>query len=99
MIKLHEELSLTQANKDIIKLADGDREPYRKIIADISDRLEGTIDWAYSVLNKNPRRTTKIPFLEVKELLDPLVRMYKSLVETKNENVADGCLIDIIRRV
>lgn len=55
-------------------------EPYRKIIADLEDRLEGTIDWCYSKLNQTPRRTTKVPIFDNKELIEPLLKMHKSLV-------------------
>lgn len=51
MRTLYEELSVRSASKELQGIAKDEEEPYRKIIAELEDRLEGTIDWCYSKLN------------------------------------------------
>lgn len=94
---LRAELSMWQAS-DELKAQTGDsREPYRQVLARLRERLIRTRDWAEAGVKGQPADNTDILF-ENEDLTAPLELCYRSLVECGLEHIADGPLLDTIRR-
>ncbi|MFO8142997.1 MAG: phosphoenolpyruvate carboxylase, partial [Marinobacter sp.] len=94
---LRGELSMWQAS-DELKAQTGDsREPYRQVLAKLRDRLIRTRDWAGAGVQGLAADDTNILF-ENEDLTGPLELCYRSLVECGLEHIADGPLLDTIRR-
>ena len=86
-----------------------EREKYRRVIGHLIQRLSRTVhqlEGELRLIEKDAIKPTLTleddsdvePITEVEELLGPLMIMHESLVETGFNLVADGLLIDIIRR-
>ncbi|WP_166269049.1 phosphoenolpyruvate carboxylase [Marinobacter caseinilyticus] len=94
---LRAELSMWQAN-DALKAAVSDsREPYRDVLGKLRDRLIKTRDWAEASVNGEPADNADILF-ENEDLTDPLELCYQSLLDCGLETVANGPLLDTLRR-
>ncbi|MCU1348925.1 MAG: phosphoenolpyruvate carboxylase, partial [Acidobacteria bacterium] len=70
-------------------------EPYRAALRDIRNRLLATRVSIEEALEGRGEAT----LVETDDLLEPLLRCYRSLHETGNAIIADGRLLDVIRRV
>ena len=81
------------------------REPYRVYLNEIIERLDDTIEWASDKLNSVHSKTPTVfddedlCYTDHQELIDELMLIHRSLVETGNEVMADGRLTDIIRNL
>jgi phosphoenolpyruvate carboxylase len=98
-----------------VKESPDKREKYRRVIGHLRKRLMHTIkeceEKLPSKLTSEQYRSNEAfsssvagwedsePIYESKELMEPLRTMYDSLVETGYEMVADGLLIDVMRRI
>ncbi|MEO8380509.1 MAG: phosphoenolpyruvate carboxylase [Acidobacteriota bacterium] len=87
--ELRAELSMKDGSAELPRV----REPYRAVLRDIREKLRETRDWA------DTRKEGRPPLESVDELLDPLLRCYRSLQDTGNGIIAEGRLLDVIRRV
>lgn len=96
---LRSQLSLLIASPELVQATNGAKEPYREVLRRLETRLDATLDWVNSLLFKTLRKTSEPPVLKAAELTEPLLLLHRSLVETKNEDIADGLLVDIIRRL
>ncbi|MCU1760609.1 phosphoenolpyruvate carboxylase [Pseudomonas sp. 14P_8.1_Bac3] len=91
------ELSMQQAS-DALKAKAGDSaEPYRAVLKQLRERLRATRNWAHAAL------TTATPapagvLQNNRDLLDPLELCYQSLHECGMGVIADGPLLDCLRR-
>ncbi|MFL1454600.1 phosphoenolpyruvate carboxylase [Marinobacter sp. GN3S48] len=94
---LRAELSMWQANDELKALAGDSREPYRYILAGLRDRLIKTRDWAEAGVNGGAGDARDILF-ENRDFIEPLEICYRSLVDCGLENIANGPLLDTIRR-
>ncbi|MEQ9545904.1 MAG: phosphoenolpyruvate carboxylase [Marinobacter sp.] len=94
---LRAELSMWQANDELKALAGSSREPYRHVLAELRDRLIKTRDWAEACVNGATGDATDILF-ENRDFIEPLEMCYRSLVDCGLESIADGPLLDTIRR-
>lgn len=77
-------------------------EPYRAVLKDVRARLLATRESIEGALEQPDGWKTwadSLPLTRVEELLEPLMRCYRSLHETGNGIIADGRLLDLIRRV
>lgn len=78
------------------------KEPFRVCFSYIRDRMTATRDYCEAILSNfpPPRESKAAPRYRTKnELLEPLNIMYRSLVETGDEIIADMKLKGLIRRV
>lgn len=82
------------------------REPYKAIVEALSLRLRATRDWANATLHsesagRDPRAAAfdAEPLFNTSELQRTLVTMHESLVACGYAELADGRLVDTIRRV
>ncbi len=74
------------------------KEPYRDLLREVRRRLGLTRDWANARLRGDLADDRDI-YLYAADLMAPLALCYESLVECQMEDIANGNLIDIIRRV
>lgn len=88
--ELRSELSMKSGSQELPQVS----EPYRAVLKEVRDDLRATRDWA-----EGKDTDARAPMRKTEELLEPLLRCHRSLVETGNGILADGRLLDIIRRV
>ena len=86
-------LSMATGNKTIIEHTNGAAEPYRAVLAELGDRLDATLRWAEAGGPAGP-----LVILHDDELLAPLRLCYDSLVASGMDRIANGPLLDTLRR-
>ena len=77
-------------------------EPYRVILAEIRDKLYNTREAIQNVMSGkaeaiNPNDPSV--YTDKKDLLEPLMACYESLIEVGDASVAEGGILDLIRQV
>lgn len=95
--QLAAELSMQHASDELKAKAGDSAEPYRVVLKQLRDRLRATRNWAQTAL------TTPVPapadvLQNNRELLDPLELCYHSLHQCGMGVIADGPLLDCLRR-
>jgi len=94
---LRAELSMWQASEELMAQAGDSRKPYRVVLGQLRDRLIKTRDWAAARAKGEAADDTQILF-ENEDLTAPLELCYRSLVDCGLEHIANGPLLDTIRR-
>jgi phosphoenolpyruvate carboxylase len=92
------ELSLQCANDHVRTLADNAWEPYRALLKQVRARVQRTQEWVEAKLFKRRLPEGEI-YQRSEDLLSPLLDCYQSLQECGAGAVAEGRLLDLIRRV
>ncbi|VVQ01704.1 phosphoenolpyruvate carboxylase [Pseudomonas fluorescens] len=91
------ELSMQQAS-DALKAKAGDSaEPYRAVLKQLRERLRATRNWAHASLTAATPAPANV-LQNNRDLLDPLELCYQSLHECGMGVIADGPLLDCLRR-
>lgn len=91
------ELSMQQAS-DVLKAKAGDSaEPYRAVLKQLRERLRATRNWAHAALTA-PTPAPADVLSNNRDLLDPLELCFNSLHECGMGVIADGPLLDCLRR-
>lgn len=100
---LREDLSFSKCNQKIRDLVGDHPEPYRELLRDVKQRLKNTRAWAEESVGAQVFHGMVLPdhpiYFQDQELLEPLQQIYDSLVECGLQQIADGSLTTIIRRV
>lgn len=100
IVSLKEQLSSRYASAELQAAAHGAREPYRAVLEELERRLQSTVDWLESNLANKGSNVDQSNIIRVtSELMNPLLMIHRSLVSTRNAEVADGLLVDTIRRL
>ncbi|WP_027961011.1 phosphoenolpyruvate carboxylase [Halomonas halodenitrificans] len=96
--QLKAELSMWRANS-ALKAEVGDAaEPYRELLRQLLARVEATRDWAKASLDGKPYGGG--PIIESRDqLYSPLLACYRSLCDVGLDTIANGALLDTLRRV
>ncbi|WP_110665004.1 phosphoenolpyruvate carboxylase [Salinicola halophilus] len=95
---LRAELSMGKASAELRAQVNDDPEPYRAHLKQLSATLEATRDWARARLDGEP--ATRSAIIETRDqLADPLLACYRSLCEVGLSTIANGALLDTLRRV
>ncbi|WP_148861956.1 phosphoenolpyruvate carboxylase [Marinobacter fonticola] len=94
---LRAELSMWEASDALWAEAGDSREPYRSVLGQLRERLLKTRDWAEACINGEPANSNGILF-ENDDLIRPLQLCYDSLIECGLDGIADGLLLDTLRR-
>lgn len=98
MTSLRAELSLRYGSDELKEyIGESVREPYRHVLDEIIGKLISTIRWTNAHLAKEQPRASDIPLKQTSEIIDPLLLLHRSLIETGNKEIADGQLVDVIR--
>ncbi len=91
------ELSMQQAN-DALRARVGDSaEPYRAVLKQLRDRLRATRAWAHSALTSSQPASAEV-LVDNRDLIAPLELCYQSLHECGMGVIAEGPLLDCLRR-
>ncbi|WNJ96395.1 phosphoenolpyruvate carboxylase [Vibrio ruber] len=97
--ELISELSMTKCNDQVRSLAgEEEHEPYRAILKDIRQLLTETIDILGEKI-QGQQLLVKAPLKNVSQLWEPLYACYQSLHECGMGSIADGSLLDTLRRI
>ncbi|AOX10769.1 phosphoenolpyruvate carboxylase [Pseudomonas putida JB] len=91
------ELSMQQANDALRKQVGDSAEPYRAVLKRLRDRLRATRAWAHSALTSNQPVDADV-LVDNRELIAPLELCYQSLHECGMGVIAEGPLLDCLRR-
>jgi phosphoenolpyruvate carboxylase len=95
---LQNELSLVTCNPELRERTGGVREPYRELMKEIRSRLLLSISSIEAKLEGRQAVESDV-YHKAEELMEPLMLSYRSLQEARAEAVADGRLLDLIRRL
>ncbi|WP_163650132.1 phosphoenolpyruvate carboxylase [Modicisalibacter sp. 'Wilcox'] len=96
--QLKSELSMWKANSALKAEVGDDPEPYRALIRRLLARVEATRDWAKACLDG--RSFEGGPIIETRDqLYAPLLTCYRSLCDVGLDTIANGALLDTLRRV
>jgi phosphoenolpyruvate carboxylase len=91
------ELSMQQASEELKAKAGDSAEPYRAVLKQLRERLRATRNWAHTALS-TPTPVPADVLQNNRDLLDPLELCYHSLHECGMGVIADGPLLDCLRR-
>lgn len=95
---LIEELSMSLCNDEMSLLSNGSREPYRAVLREVRSKLKNTVENIENQLNQ--KKPTNQEIINTKqELWDPIFACYKSLCDCNMSLIANGSIIDLLRRV
>lgn len=106
LIELVEELSMTPCNSVIRELAGDSHEPYRAVLRELREKMRRTrvaIELELDGDLKQEVTGEQVEggsfFQDVEEFWQPLHACYLSLLECGMESVAQGALLDLLRKV
>lgn len=95
---LVEELSMSACSEALSRMTDDTREPYRGVLKDLRDRLRLTlVDLTAQINEGKPPADNTITCEQ--ELWRPAYACYRSLIECGMRTIADGKLLDLLRRI
>ncbi|WP_087020232.1 phosphoenolpyruvate carboxylase [Thaumasiovibrio subtropicus] len=92
------ELSMVKCNDKVRELAGGEHEAYRAILKDLRTKLTSTRDIMDAKIKGEPVPEGHVLESE-DELWEPLLACYESLHECGMGIIADGHLLDVLRRI
>ena len=94
------ELSMEEANDELQKLTNHSQEPYRDILRDLRQKLRNTIDYLNErIEGHHPEVNYSNIIWEQQDLHQPLTLIYQSLIDSGMKLIANGLLLDILRRL
>lgn len=96
--QLTADLSMQEASEALLARVSDRREPYRALLKALRERLHATCRWATACLQDEPLPSDG-PLQDNHELFEPLALCYQSLHECGMGVIADGPLLDCLRRV
>ncbi|MCP8463493.1 phosphoenolpyruvate carboxylase [Pseudomonas sp. ZM23] len=91
------DLSMQQASGELRAQAGDVAEPYRALLKQLRERLRATRAWAERAIQSGEAPCAQV-LQDNRELLEPLQLCYRSLVECGMGVIADGALLDTLRR-
>lgn len=91
-------LSMQHCDDNLQSLVGQEQEPYRAYLRQLKRKLANTKRFLEDSLADRPASAHDI-LLDEKELLEPLLMCYQSLVKCQAQIIAEGELTDVIRRV
>lgn len=95
---LGNELSMNLANEALRQASGHSSEPYRDVLKQLKNKLLYTRDWLTEALKHDRLQRPDDLLWHNAQLLEPLLLCYRSLVDCKMQVIANGKLLDTIRR-
>ncbi|MEM8500277.1 MAG: phosphoenolpyruvate carboxylase [Pseudomonadota bacterium] len=97
--RLANELSMTRCS-DVFRaqLSGNEREPYRAVLRQLRQKLEGSLTAIEAQLNSGVINESAM-LTDIDELWQPLHNCYQSLHECGMSSIADAALLDTLRRI
>ena len=96
---LREELSMAVASDELRATTGSAAEPYRELLRSVRRRLATTLEWVDESLKAPNAPVVPGVLITAADLADALRLCHRSLVATGYQEVADGRLSDLLRRV
>lgn len=96
--RLVQELSMSEASDELRELAGEEREPYRKVLSQLRERLRRWRAALEAMLRGDSYPEADV-IDDVTELWEPLRICYDSLCENGMARIADGALLDLLRQL
>ncbi len=94
------ELSMEQASSELSEYVNGQSEPYRVVLRQLRSRLEETIAYIDARLEGHQPDLDKHTLIwQVDDIREPLMLLYRSLSDCSMRLIANGKLLDILRRL
>ena len=93
------DLSMSEASEELRAQYPDTATPYRDVMFDLRRRIQSTLEWAEARLQG---RSVEVPvdlITSREDLLSPLMLCYRSLHEVGLPHIANGPLVDTIRRI
>ncbi|WP_417661162.1 phosphoenolpyruvate carboxylase [Pseudomonas sp.] len=90
-------LSMQEASPELCAVVGETAEPYRALLKQLRERLRETRRWAQDALHSDAQASEAV-LSDNRELLEPLQLCYHSLHECGMGVIADGALLDCLRR-
>lgn len=97
--KLRSELSLNTCSDELRAKVGDVHEPYREYLRGIRDRMKKTMKHLEDVLVRRDNISEQGIYLDSGELFNELMVIYRSLCKSGMQLLADGRLLDILRRL
>jgi phosphoenolpyruvate carboxylase len=91
------DLSMQKASPALLARVGESAEPYRSLLKQLRERLRATRSWAQAALHEHVPASAAV-LQDNRELLEPLTLCYQSLHECGMGVIADGPLLDCLRR-
>lgn len=92
------DLSMSEANAELSKLYPS-KTPYRDAMYTLRKRIQATLEWAEARLQGRIVETPDDLITSREQLLEPLMLCYNSLRDVGLPHIANGPLLDTIRRI
>lgn len=92
------DLSMSVANDTLTQIAQGHHEPYRAILRQVREDLQETLDCLTAQV-QGQQSSYQDRIVDNEQLLQPLLLCHQSLTDCGLQLIADGHLLDVIRKV
>ena len=100
VVLLVNDLSMEEANDELLALTNNSHEPYRDVLRGIRQKLRNTIDYLNERLEGHQPEVDKNSIIwNEDDLKAPLMMLYKSLSDSGMSLIANGLLLDMLRRI
>ncbi|MBK6508683.1 MAG: phosphoenolpyruvate carboxylase, partial [Haliea sp.] len=96
---LVEELSMTACNDTVMQMTSNRREPYRGVLRALRDKLRLTLQALTEQINAHKAPPPGTLITSEDELWQPAYACYRSLIECGMVRIAEGKLLDFLRRI
>ena len=96
--KIIQKLSMHECSKELKKKVGNSQEPYRTYLRPIRNKLKSTQKEIEIYLNDKKSLKESLLVQSVNEIINPLRVVYNSLCEVKCKAIANGSVLDLIRR-
>lgn len=93
------DLSMSEANEALAKLFPKSKTPYRDAMFALRSRIQATLEWAEARLQGRVVEAPADLIASREDLLEPLMLCYNSLIDVGLPHIANGPLVDTIRRI
>ena len=96
--KIIQKLSMHECSKELKKKVGDSQEPYRTYLRPIRNKLKTTQKEIEMYLNEKKSLKDSLLVQSATEIINPLKVVYNSLCEVKCKAIANGSVLDLIRR-
>ena len=97
--RLIQQLSMTECNDELRNIVGDAREPYRVYLRDVRNRIQHTKEWCEAHLAHREGPSVEDIYLDANRFIDDITICYRSLKECRGGLIADGDVLDLIRRI
>lgn len=93
------DLSMIEVNEELRARYPDSKTPYRDVMFDLRKRIQTTLEWAEARLQNSSIDDPVDLITSREDLLEPLMLCHRSLMEVGLPHIANGPLVDTIRRI